>query len=186
MATYVPLRVPPAPQDYRTSAPPPRTALVAAAGFLTVSVVALCLAIATRHHGEPQSVVATPSPQTQIYTSAEINAAKAKACSAWDNAAAEMTRASNAVAALPAGWDNPDRIRARANETRVVLAETAFLRSEIDAATPATVRNAIEQYNALSIAQQNASIQRLGTDLDRLIDDQNMLTEDIKQHCGLQ
>ena len=97
-----------------------------------------------------------------------------------------MTPASNAVAALPAGWDNPDRIRARANETRVVLAETAFLRSEIDAATPATVRNAIEEYNALSIAQQNASIQRLGTDLDRLIDDQNMLTEDIKQHCGLQ
>ncbi|MBX8687833.1 hypothetical protein A5722_01425 [Mycobacterium vulneris] len=67
----------------------------------------------------------------------------------------------------------------------MVLAETAYLRTQVDPATPVSVRDGIEQYNTLSIAQQNAAIQRLGTSLDKLIDDQNAVSEQLKKHCGL-
>lgn len=187
MATYTPLKSDPVltPPDQTAPKRPSRSALVAGAGFLVLAFVAMVLAAVSTWAGHTSRPLQPVPGSEPAYTSSEVSAAKSKACSAWDNAATEMTRASNAVAELPPGWDSPDRVRARANETRVVIAETAYLRTQVDPATPVSVRNGIDQYNALSIAQQNAAIQRLGTSLDKLIDDQNAVTEQLKKHCGL-
>lgn len=187
MATYTPLKSDPVltPPD-QTSPKRSRSSLTVGAGFLVLSFVAMVLAGAnTWGHQTPRPMQPFPGSDEPAYTSSEVSAAKSKACVAWDNAATEMTRASNAVAELPPGWDSPDRVRARANETRVVIAETAYLRTQVDPATPVSVRDGIDQYNVLSIAQQNAAIQRLGTSLDKLIDDQNAVSEQLKKHCGL-
>ncbi len=187
MATYTPLKSDPVltPPDPTSPNGPSRSSLIIGAGFLVVAFVAMVLAaVSTWGHHTPRPSQPLPGP-APIYTNSEVSAAKSKACVAWDNAATEMTRASNAVAELPPGWDSADRVRARANETRVVLAETAYLRTQVDPATPVSVRDGIEQYNTLSIAQQNAAIQRLGTSLDKLIDDQNAVSEQLKKHCGL-
>jgi hypothetical protein len=147
-----------------------------------VAMVLAAVSTLGHHTSRPSQPLPGPEP---VYTNSEVSAAKSKACVAWDNAATEMTRASNAVAELPPGWDSADRVRARANETRVVLAETAYLRTQVDPATPVSVRNGIDQYNSLSIAQQHAAVQRLGTSLDKLIDDQNAVSEQLKTSCGL-
>lgn len=191
MAIYAPLKTEPSPKPPDQSTPTEKTRrrvpLVAATGVLAVSVLATISAVTTlRHNQAPAPQLPPPAPSAATYADSDINAAKAKACSAWDTAATEMTQASNAVSDQSPGWDNPDRVRARANETRVVIVETAYLRSQLDPATPAVVRGAIERYNTLSIEQQNASAQRLGTDLDRLINEQNMVSEQIKTNCGLQ
>ncbi|OBB16995.1 hypothetical protein A5761_11080 [Mycolicibacterium setense] len=186
MATYTPLKSEPAHTPYPTSPEQPsRSSFIVGAGFVAVAFVAMVLAaVGTLGHHAPrasqQSVGADP-----IYTSSDVSAATSKACIAWDKAATAMTRASNAVAELPPGWDSADRVRARANETRVVIAETAYLRTQVDPATPVSVRDGIDRYNTLSIAQQNAAIQRLGTSLDKLIDDQNAVSDQLKQQCGL-
>lgn len=193
MAIYAPLKTQPSPRPPNQSASAKKTGswvpLVAATGVLAISVLATISAATTLRHNQVPPSPSQPlpaAPPAATFADSDVNAAKAKACSAWDTAATEMTQASNAVSRQPPGWDDPDRVRARANETRVVIVETAYLRSQVDPATPAVVRGAIERYNALSIAQQNASAQRLGTVLDKLINDQNMVSEQIKTHCGLQ
>lgn len=114
-----------------------------------------------------------------------VTTAKLQACTSWKTAATVMAKASNAVADLPPGWDTPERKAARSAESKVVLSQTAFLRTRLDDATPPEIKEAIERYNALSIAQQDAAIHRQGSTEDSLIDDQNAVGDQIKSACGL-
>lgn len=127
--------------------------------------------------------VVTAEPAS--FTPERVAAAKLQACTSWKAAATAMAKASNAVADLPTGWDQPARQAARAAETKVVLSQTAFLRTRLDDATPPEIREAIARYNALSIAQQDAAIHRQGPAEDALIDDQNTTGDRIKSACGL-
>lgn len=114
-----------------------------------------------------------------------VATAKLQACASWKTAATVMAKASNAVADLPPGWNTPERMAARSAESKVVLSQTAFLRTRLDDATPPEIKEAIERYNALSIAQQDAAIHRQGSTEDSLIDDQNAVGDQIKSACGL-
>jgi len=166
-------------------APPtgPRSGTWAAVSFLVLSAVALLVAILTPQ-STPQPAPSAKGPSAPIYTASEINAAKVKACAAWDASAVAMTTASNLVAGTQPGWDNPDRIRARAHEARVVLAETAYMRTQLDPATPEAVRTSIEHYNALSFARQDAVAHQLGRVEDGLIDDQIVIVKQLESQCA--
>ncbi len=186
MAIYTPLQAQPTPVLTGPSGPaptPPRTGTWAAVSFLVLSAAALLVAILT-----PQStrqLAPTPQPPAApVYTASEINAAKVKACAAWDASAVAMTTASNLVAGTQPGWDNPDRLRARANEARVTLAETAYMRTQLDPATPEAVRSSIERYNALSFARQDAVAHQLGKVEDGFIDDQIVIVKQLESQCA--
>ena len=185
MAIYTPLQAEPTP----ALAPPPsvaptapRSGTWAAVSFLVLSAAALLVAIVTPQ-STPQAAPA-PEPTAPTYTASEINAAKVKACSAWDASAVAMTSAGNSVAQLPPSWDGPEQMKALANEARVTLVETAYMRTQIDPATPESVRSSIERYNALTVAQQDAVAHRLGTAVDKLIDEQNVVVKQLESLCA--
>ncbi len=184
MAIYTPpqaepaLAVAPPPRAASTS---PRSGTFAARSFLVLSAVALLVAILTPQTvGPPQF----PEPTAPVYTVSEINAAKVKACAAWATSAEAMTAASNLVGATQPGWDNPDRIRARANDARVTLIETAYMRTQLDPAMPDPLRSSIERYNALSFALQDATAHRLGRLEDKVIDEQNVVVKQLESLCA--
>jgi len=74
-------------------------------------------------------------------------------------------------------------MKALANEARVTLVETAYMRTQLDPATPESVRSSIERYNALTFAQQDAVAHRLGTAVDKLIDEQNVVVKQLESLC---
>lgn len=186
MAIYAPpLQAQPTPALSGPPRPAPtrsRNTTVAAVSFLVFSAAALVVALLTPQ-STPQSALSA-EPAAPMYTTSEINAAKVKACVAWDASAVAMTTASNRVADTQPGWDNPDRIRARTNEARVTLAETAYLRTQIDPPTPESVRSSIERYNALSFARQDAVAHQLGKVEDGLIDDQIVVVKQLESLCA--
>lgn len=186
MAIYTPLQAEPAP----ALAPPPsaastepRRGTFAAVSFLVLSAVALLVAILTPQ-STPQQAPSAKPPNAPIYTPSEINAAKVKACAAWDASAVAMTSAGAPIAVLPPNWDGPEQIKARDSEARVTLVETAYIRAQLDPVTPESVRSSIEQYNALSFARQDAVAHRLGRLEDKLIDDQNVVVKQLESLCA--
>lgn len=186
MAIYTPLQAEPAPSfTPQPSAAPtgPRSGTWAAVSFLVVSAVALLVAILTPQ-STPQPVPSAKGPTAPIYMASEINAAKVKACAAWDASAVAMTSAGAPIAQLPPNWDGPEQIKARDSEARVTLVETAYMRAQLDPATPESVRSSIEQYNALSFARQDAVAHRLGKLEDKLIDDQNLVVKQLESLCA--
>lgn len=185
MAIYTPPQAEPTPALARPpSAAPtaPHSGTWAAVSFLFVSATALLVAIVIPQ-SNPQAAP-SPKPMAPVYTAGEINAAKVKACAAWDASAVAMTSAGAPIAQLPANWDGPEQIKARDGEARVTLVETAYMRAQLDPATPESVRNSIEQYNALSFARQDAVAHRLGRLEDKLIDDQNVVVKQLESLCA--
>lgn len=166
---------------------PPLSRLMLAIATLALAGSAFVIALTetlTPTDQKEHTVNVVPAAPTS-FTPAQVTAAKLQACTSWRTAATAMAKASNAVADLPTGWDVPARQAARALETKVVLSQTAFLRTRVDEATPSEIRVAIERYNVLSIAQQNAAVHRQGPAEDALIDDQNAVGDQIKSACGL-
>lgn len=184
MAIYTPPQAQPTPALTGPTSDAParsRTGTWAALSFLVLSAAALLVAIWTPQTvGQPQFPVAT----APAHTASEINAAKVKACAAWATSAGAMTTASNLVGATQPGWDNPDRIRARANDARVTLVETAYMRTQLDPATPDPLRSSVERYNALSFALQDATAHRLGKLEDKIIDEQNIVVKQLESLCA--
>lgn len=95
-----------------------------------------------------------------------------------------MNAAANAVSDTPKGWDNPIRQKARDAETWISLSQTAYLRSQIDPATPSGLSDMLKEYNALTFAQQDAEIHHAGKTLDALLDQQNTVMSKIDAYCG--
>lgn len=182
----------PAGQHFQRQAPlptspriekPSRVEWYAAWLVLAVSAAAAaCAAFDAAAPTQPRTVSLITTPST-AYSTSETTAAKNVACSAWDTAVDAMTKASDEVAATPPGWDNPARQQARNAETWVLLSQTAFLRAQVSAATPTELSHLIEQYNVLTLAQQDASIRRDGVDVDSLIDDQNLVIKKVDALC---
>lgn len=182
----------PAGQHFQRQAPlptslriekPSRVEWYAAWLVLAVSAAAAaCAAFDAAAPTQPRTVSLITTPST-AYSTSETTAAKNVACSAWDTAVDAMTKASDEVAATPPGWDNPARQQARNAETWVLLSQTAFLRTQVSAATPTELSHLIEQYNVLTLAQQDASIRRDGVDVDSLIDDQNLVIKKVDALC---
>lgn len=156
--------------------------------WLSLAIAAIAAATAVTASSSPtdpptQSASHVPVDQPVVPPS-EVTAAKQKACTAWDSAAVAMTSASNAVADTPIGWDNPARQKARERESWVMLTQTAYLRSQIDPASPHELINLLREYNRLTLASQDAAVHRDGKAIDALIDQQNLITEKLEGLCG--
>lgn len=127
-------------------------------------------------------VMVPPAPPA--FSAAEIDAAKTQACRAWASASTATTRASNAVAAAPHGFDDPAKRDALAFETRTILVETTYLRGNISAATPVNVASPIHDYLISTFDQEDATMRRMGSQVDAAIDRENAAAERIDSACG--
>lgn len=196
MAIHAPLRTPAAEQTTASARSesdtsiwrhrPPLSILILALATLSLAGGAFAFALVETITPTQSAHIVEIAPATPTsFTPEQVAAAKLEACTSWKTAATAMTKASNSVADLPPGWDAPARQAARAAETKVVLSQTALLRSRVHEATPPAIRADIARYNVLSIAQQDAAIHRQGPTEDSLIDDQNAVGDRIKSACGL-
>ncbi|MFT9660535.1 hypothetical protein [Mycobacteroides abscessus] len=165
---------------------PSRAEWCAAWLVVVLATFSLSLAAATPQvstEEEPNAAAAGSEPSS-AYSANEAAAAKKKACAAWGSASDSMNAAANAVADTPKGWDNPVRQKARDTETWVSLSQTAYLRSQIEPATPADLSAMFKEYNALTFAQQDAEIHHAGKTLDLLLDQQNAVMSKVDALCG--
>jgi hypothetical protein len=150
---------------------------------LCATAVVMAAAALARAQDPPRQPAAVTPPAPPAYTSAEVDAATAKTCAAWWTASEAMNDAANAVIDTPVGWDNPVRRQARDREADVSLTQTAYLKNQVDPATPAELRRILGQYHALTFAKLDASVHRLGTQVDALIAQQNGVMRDIDAMC---
>ena len=164
---------------------PGRGDWVAAWLLLVVDVAAVVMAVAAlaRAHELRPTAAAAPPAARVAYTAEDVAAATAKTCAIWWTASEALNDAANAVIDTPEGWDNPVRQAARAHEADVSLTQTAYLKDQVAPAAPAELRRLIDQYNALTFAKLDASVHRLGTQVDALIAQQNGVMRDIDAKC---
>jgi hypothetical protein len=153
-----------------------------------VAAVAACAAVFAavsfgRHAVSAHQAVERPA-LTPAYSPDEVQAAKVKACTAWDSGARAIGAASRTAAAAPKDWNDPATQAAVTAEARVSLVQTAFIRSQVSAATPPELATGIERYNVLTIALQDAEVRHLGRTHDALIDEQSALIDKLDGACG--
>lgn len=150
----------------------------------TAAMVMAAVALVRAHEPRPAPTVA-PASAAPTYTPGQVAAATVKTCTAWWSASSAMDDASNAVneSPGPAGWSNPARQQARDRETDITLAQTAYLKSQVDQATPAQLRHLLDQYNELSFAELDATVHHLGDQVDALFKQQNAVMADIDAQC---
>lgn len=178
---------PPTLPPFPTSPPPPvgpgRGAVGASVAVLVVSAAAAALAtVAWMTPSTATSTVVVPwSPATP--SSDQVAAARAKACELWGLTATTMDDATNAVAHAPADWNDPGTQEALANEARVILVESAFLRGELPVDTPAAIRSGIDDYLAASSDMENATTHRKGSLRDAAIGRANTAEAKVNAAC---
>jgi len=154
--------------------------VVPLAAFAAVfSAVSLGRQVGSRHQTVERSSAPAPA-----YSPAEVQASKVKACTAWDSAARVIGAASRVAAAAPKDWNDPATQAAVMVEARASLVQTAFIRSQVGAATPPDLAAGIERYNVLTIALQDAEVRHLGKTHDALIDEQSALIDKLDAACG--
>lgn len=130
----------------------------------------------------PVSTVVTPwSPPAP--SSEQVAAARTRACEVWGRAASAIDDAANAVTHAPADWNAPETQDALTNEARVTLAESAYLRRELPAYTPAAIREGIDDYLAANIEKEHFTTHRRGTARDAAIDRVNAAEDKVKAAC---
>ena len=83
-----------------------------------------------------------------------------------------MDEATNGVARAPKNWNAPETQEALANEARVIMVESAYLRRQLPAETPAEVRAGIDEYLGASVDMEDATAHRKGTARDAAIIEQ--------------
>jgi hypothetical protein len=128
--------------------------------------------------------VVPPPPKT--YSSAEIQAAKNTACSAWDKAARSTAVASKSSAAsLAQSWQSPESAAALAAEKRAGISAVAYLRTELGAATPANIATPLEDWMTARVDMLHALNMRDWTEADRVQERSNNLVGPIVAVCGL-
>jgi hypothetical protein len=155
------------------------TALVIAGGAVVFSTVMLVRPAPTALH---TLIVPPPAP---VYSAAEVTTATERACAAWSVAGEAMTSASNAVAAAPHGWDDPVKMDARGTEARTALVEGAYLENQVTPAVPPELTSAIHDYLVATFDQEDATMHKMGTQVDAAIDRVNAAKHRVNAACGL-
>lgn len=178
--------LPPAfpPRQLPPPAGPGRVAVGGTAAALVVAVGAAVLAAVawmTPSKVPVSTVVAPWSPPAP--SSDQVAAARTKACQVWGITATAMDAATNAVAHAPADWNDPGTQEALANEARVILVESAYLRRELPADTPATIRSGIDDYLAASSDMENATTHRKGSLRNAAIGRANTAEDKVNAAC---
>lgn len=173
----------PYPPPPPTAAGPSRAVIAAALLSLIVSLGAATVAgisWATAHsgttHSAPTSVASRPD-------AGQVAAARTKACQLWNRSANVMDAASTAVARAPKDWNAPETQQALADEARIVMVESAYLRHHLPAETPSEVRAGIDEYLAASFDMENATAHRQGKTRDAAIDRANEAESKVNAAC---
>jgi hypothetical protein len=195
MTTYTappPVVVPPnQPPPPSPLAPPPvRTGR----GGLLLACLALILALAAAVFGgvvlarpvvpvAETVMVVPPAPPT--FSPAEVAAAKQQACAAWNTASTTSARAGDAVTNAPKDWNNPVTQDAVGVEARTNLTQSTYLRGQIVAATPPEIAGPIHDYLVAIFDQEDATMRRMGSQVDAAIDRENAATDTVNAACGL-
>lgn len=181
--TGIPL--PPAfPPPPSPPAGPSRGAVVGSAAVLVVALGAAVLAAVTwmTPSRSPVSTVVVPwSPA--VPNSDQVAAGRTKACEVWGTTATAMDTATNAVAHAPADWNDPVTQEALANEARVILVESAYLRSQLPAYTPAAIHSGINDYLAASSDMEDATTHRKGSLRNAAIGRANTAEDRVNAAC---
>jgi hypothetical protein len=157
--------------------------MVTAAVATAATAVALASPITPAQH----TVNVVPPPPAK-YSSAEIQAAKDKACSAWDTAARATARSSKVSATTLETSPNsqaPESADALAMEKRTGIAAVNFLRTNVSPATPLTISEPIGQWIAASIDEMHAMNQRDWAAERTALTRGNELVDVIAPACGL-
>lgn len=94
-----------------------------------------------------------------------------------------MDKASTVVAQAPKNWNAPETQEALADEARVIMVESAYLRHNLPAETPPDVRAGIDEYLGASLDMENATTHRKGTDRDAAIDRANEAENKVTAAC---
>jgi len=155
------------------------TAFVIAGGAAIFSAVMLVRPAPAALH---TVIVPPPAP---VYSAAEVTAATERACTAWSVAGDAITRASNAVADAPHGWDDPVKMDARGTEARTALVESAYLQSHVAPPVPPELKSAINAYLVATFDQEDATMHKMGTQVDAAIDRVNAAKDRANAACGL-
>ena len=167
-----------------------RTGIVAAASALTIAVLAAAAAIITltKPVTPAQHTIDVVPPPPKTYSSAEIQAAKNTACSAWDKAARSTALAGRATAAALESERNsqaPASAAALAVEKRVGASQVAYLRTQLGPATPPDVMSPINDWIAAQIDSLHWANVRDWTASNAANDRGNNLVDIIDRECGM-
>ena len=155
------------------------TALVIAGGAAVFSAVMLVRPTPAALH---TVIVPPPAP---TYSAAEVTAATKRACAAWSVAGEAMISASNAVADAPHGWDDPVKMDARGTEARTALIEGAYLENEVTPPVPPELTSAIHDYLVATFDQEDATMHKMGTQVDAAVGRGNAAIDRVNAACGL-
>jgi hypothetical protein len=165
---------------HSVAAGPSRLVVGAAAVSLIASLGAATFAgisWASTHSGS------APTSTTTSPNAGAVAAARAEACQRWSRSANLMDKASTAVAQAPKNWNALETQEALADEARVIMVESAYLRHNLPAETPADVRAGIDEYLGASLDMENATSHRKGTDRDAAIDRANEAESKVAAAC---
>ena len=167
---------------------PPRTGLAVASAALAIAACAAATSgLALVHPIEPAhhtvNVVAPPPP---TYSSSDAQAAKAAACTAWDQAARTITSVGKQRASIAAttGRSSVETDEARTVEKRTMTSQVAFLRAQIGTATPADVKAPITDWIGTQIDSMHGVNVRNWNASNDAITQGNDLVDVIDAKCG--
>lgn len=172
------------PPPHPPAASPGRGVVWGTATALACTVMAAVIADVawTSPTDGPSHTVVVPWAPTQP-SADQVASARTTACQLWGRSAQVMDEAANAVAHTPADWNVPATRDALANEARVMLVETAYLRRELPSETPKPIRSGIDDYLAANIEKENATAHRSGTARDAAIDRVNAAEDKVNAAC---
>jgi hypothetical protein len=155
------------------------TALVITAGATVFSAVMLVRPAPAALH---TVIVPPPAP---AYSAAEVAAASERACAAWSVAGEAMARASSAAADAPRSWDDPLTRDAHGYEARTALIESEYLASQVEPAARPELAGAIHDYLVATLDQEDATMHKMGTQVDAAVDRGNTAVDRVNAACGL-
>lgn len=160
---------------------------VAAIAFITSAGAVVGTAAALLSPMEPgEHTVNVASPPAPTLSSAERAVASRTACSAWDQAARWTATASRASAnSLSQSWRSPESTAALAMEKRTGVLAAAYLRTQMDPATPANIAVPINDWINSGVDMLHALNMRDWSEAARIQEHSNTLIDPIVSACGL-
>jgi hypothetical protein len=154
------------------------TALVVTAGAAMFSAVMLARPAPAAVH---TIVMPPPAP---VYSAEEVAAARAQVCKAWEVTSTAMAQATRSAAAAPAEWDDPLTREAHGYEARIALVESSYLESQLAPATPGELASAIHTYLVATFDQEDATMRKMGSQVNAAIDRGNAAIDRVNVACG--
>lgn len=165
-----------------------RTEITAATAAFVVAVGAVVTSgLALAHPIEPaRHTVNVVPPAALTDSSYDTQAAKAAACTSWDQAARTITSAGKQRASIAAttGRSSVETTEARTVEKRTMTSQVAFLRTQLGPATPAEVRALITDWIGTQIDSMHGVNMRNWNAANYAITQGNDLVDVIDAKCG--